>query len=247
LPSDPAFLHGGQSQHYRSQEPTLGHSHDHSHPQGPVFDENSYTREFWDDRYGSTDRLWSGNPNPQLVAQTAGLRPGTALEAGCGEGADAIWLAIQGWTVTAVDVSQVAIERGAGHAAAADEEAAARISWQREDLKTWDPGTHGYDLVSAQFMHMPSPTYEDMCRRLAGAVRPGGTLLIVGHHPDDMHQNLGRAGHPGSFPAPEQLAALLDAASWEIAVADAVRRPAADLDGQPVTVTDTVLRAVRRR
>jgi SAM-dependent methyltransferase len=208
--------------------------------------DDRFSAGFWDERYRSAHRIWSGNPNPQLVAEAASLTPGRALDAGCGEGADAIWLARQGWTVTAVDVSQVAIERGAGHAAAADETAAARISWQREDLKTWDPGAHRYDLVSAQFMHLPSPTYEDMCRRLAGAVRPGGTLLIVGHHPDDMHENLGRAGHAGAFPSPEQLVALLDPASWEIAVAGAVRRPAADLDGQPVTVTDTVLRAVRR-
>jgi 2-polyprenyl-3-methyl-5-hydroxy-6-metoxy-1,4-benzoquinol methylase len=200
----------------------LGHSHEHSHGDSEPPEEIRYTREFWDERYGSADRLWSGNPNPQLVAQADGLAPGTALDAGCGEGADAIWLAAKGWTVTAVDVSQVAIDRGARQAAAAGDEVAARIGWQREDLQTWDPGPDRFDLVSAQFMHFPSPTFEEMCGRLARAVRPGGTLLVPG-----------------------QVVALLDPASWKIAVADKVRRPATDLDGQPVTLTDTVVRASR--
>jgi SAM-dependent methyltransferase len=223
----------------------LGHSHEHSHGDSEPPEEIRYTREFWDERYGSADRLWSGNPNPQLVAQADGLAPGTALDAGCGEGADAIWLAAKGWTVTAVDVSQVAIDRGARQAAAAGDEVAARIGWQREDLQTWDPGPDRFDLVSAQFMHFPSPTFEEMCGRLARAVRPGGTLLVVGHHPDDLDQNVGRSGNPGRFPVPRQVVALLDPASWKIAVADKVRRPATDLDGQPVTLTDTVVRASR--
>lgn len=90
-----------------------------------------FTQEFWDDRYRSAGRLWSGQPNPQLVAQTAGLTPGDALDAGCGEGADAIWLARRGWNVTAVDVSAVALERAA--ASAGVEGVPARIVWRRED------------------------------------------------------------------------------------------------------------------
>ena len=87
-------------------------SHDHHKD-----DTEEFTPEFWDARYGAIDRLWSGNPNPQLVAQVADLDPGTALDVGCGEGADAIWLASQGWQVTAVDVSKVALRRGAEQAA----------------------------------------------------------------------------------------------------------------------------------
>src|SRR3984957_18376010 len=186
-------------------EKTVGHGH---FPDQPV----AFTQEFWDERYRSAGKLWSGQPNPQLVAQTAGLAPGAALDAGCGEGADAIWLASQGWTVTAVDVSQVAIERGARQADEAGEEVAARISWQREDLQAWGPGASRFDLVSAQFMHFPSGVFEDFCRRIALAVRPGGTLLIVGHHPDGLPESLDRPGHPGVLPVPEQLVALLDPA-----------------------------------
>jgi SAM-dependent methyltransferase len=205
-----------------------------------------FTPEFWDDRYRSADHLWSGRPNAQLVAQTADLAPGAALDAGCGEGADAIWLARHGWTVTAVDVSAVALERAAAHAAAQGDGIAGRISWRREDLLSADPGPQRFDLVSAQFMHLPSPELESLHRRLATAVRPGGTLLIVSHHPDDRHANVGRPGHLDLFPTPAQLAAGLDPGDWEILVADAIGRPATDLDGHPVTVKDTVLRARRR-
>jgi len=206
-----------------------------------------FTQEFWDDRYRSAGRLWSGQPNAQLVAQAAGLPPGEALDAGSGEGADAIWLASRGWAVTAVDVSAVALERAAAHAAAQGDEIAGRIRWRREDLLSWDPGPQRFDLVSAQFMHLPSPELESVHRRLAAAVRPGGTLLIVSHHPDDLHANVGRPAHHDLFPTPGQLAAGLDPGDWEILVAAAVGRPATDLDGQPVTITDTVLRASRRR
>ena len=176
------------------------------------------------------------------MAQTADLAPGEALEAGCGEGADAIWLARQGWTVTAVDVSAVALERAAGYAAAAGDEVARRITWQREDLLSWTPAPGRFDLVSAQYMHLPTSELEAWHRRLAAAVRPGGTLLVVGHHPDDLHANVGRVGTADRFWSAEAIAASLDPGRWEVVVADAPGRSATDLDGQPVTVRDTVLR-----
>jgi SAM-dependent methyltransferase len=224
----------------------MSHGHDHPHGDTAEFDPDDrshFTQEFWDERYGSADRLWSGKPNPQLVAQVSDLPPGEALDAGCGEGADAIWLASTGWTVTGVDVSAVALDRAAAHAAAEG----VRVNWQREDLLTWDPGPERFDLVTAEFMHLPNPELQSLHDRLAAAVRPGGTLLIVAHHPDDLRVNVGRTGHLALFPSAEQLAATLDSGSWEILVASAISRPATDLDGQPTTVKDTVLRAARRR
>lgn len=152
-----------------------------------------FTQEFWDERYRSAEQLWSGEPNTQLVAQTAGLTPGDALDVGCGEGADAIWLASKGWTVTAADISAVALERAAAHAAERGAEIAGRISWREADLFSWDPGSQQYDLVSAQFMYLPEAELKSLHRRLAAAVRPGGTLLLVLHHPDSMHA--GGASH----------------------------------------------------
>jgi 2-polyprenyl-3-methyl-5-hydroxy-6-metoxy-1,4-benzoquinol methylase len=222
-------------------EVTMTTQHHHS----PV-DSVRFSQEFWDARYRSAERLWSGRPNAQLVAQASGLPPGEALDAGCGEGADAIWLASRGWTVTAADVSAVALERAAAHAEALGEQVAGRISWRHEDLYSWDPGPQRYDLVSAQFMHLPGPALAAMHYRLAAAVRPGGTLLVVTHHPDDLHANVGRTGPPDMFPSVDQLAEALDPGRWEILVASAIERPATDLDGRPVTVKDTVMRAVRR-
>jgi SAM-dependent methyltransferase len=205
--------------------------------------EDRFTQEFWDDRYGSTERLWSGQPNPQLAAQTADLTPGDALDAGAGEGADTVWLAAQGWRVMAVDVSAVGLARGARAAEAVSPQVASRITWRREDLQTWDPGPDRFDLVSAQFMHFPLAVQQSFHRRLAAAVRPGGTLLIVSHHPGDME--VGRRGHPGAFRLAEDIARDLDPAAWDVTVAEAFGRMA-DVEGDHVHVRDTVLRAARR-
>ena len=234
--------------HIEQRDGGHGHQHGRGHEDehGDGIEDIQFTREFWDDRYGSAERLWSGNPNHQLVAQLTGLTPGEALDAGCGEGADAIWLAGLGWQVTAVDVSPVALGRGAAAAARRGAEIAARITWQPADLLSWVPPAERFDLVSAQFMHLPRPAYADLIARLATGVRAGGTLLVVGHHPDDLHHNLGRKEQLEShFVAAEDLAATLGAQGWEIGFAGAVTRPQTDLDGQVVSATDSVLRAIR--
>jgi SAM-dependent methyltransferase len=206
-----------------------------------------FTQEFWDTRYSSREHLWSGRPNAQLVAQISDLPPGAALDAGCGEGADAIWLASRGWTVTAVDLSPVALDRAAQMAAAEGDQIAERIGWEHADLLEWDAGERRFDLVSVQFLHLPAAPLEALHARLAATVRPGGTLLVVNHHPDDMHANVGRPGADRVFQTADQIAAELEPGAWDIVVATAVERPETDLDGNPTTVKDTVLRAVRRQ
>jgi SAM-dependent methyltransferase len=246
----------------------MSHSHAHAHAHSPAHDSIShppapspdpdpieFTQEFWDDRYRSAGQLWSGQPNPQFAAQAADLVPGEALEAGCGEGADAIWLARRGWTVTGVDVSAVALERAASAARAADEAltpsekggggVARRITWQREDLLTWVPEPERFDLVSAQFMHFPPAELAAFHQGLAAAVRPGGTLLLIAHHPEDVHAQ--RKGRPDLFWYAEDIAASLDPGQWEVRVAEGAGRSAEDFDGQQMMVRDTVLRAARRR
>jgi SAM-dependent methyltransferase len=222
------------------------HAHAHAHDSHDSHDEPiEFTQEFWDDRYGSAGRLWSGQPNAQFAAQVADLTPGEALEAGCGEGADAIWLAQRGWTVTGVDVSAVALERAASASGEAGGDVARRITWQREDLLTWVPEPERYDLVSAQFMHFPPAELAAFHQGLAAAVRPGGTLLLIAHHPDDVHAQ--RKGRPDLFWYAEDIAASLEAERWEVRVAEGAGRLAEDLDGQQLMVRDTVLRAARRR
>jgi SAM-dependent methyltransferase len=216
-------------------------SHDHDADSSVM-----WTQEFWDARYGSADSIWSGNPNPHLVAQVADLTPGTALDVGSGEGADAIWLAEHGWRVTGVDVSTVALARAAQGAATAGEEIANRITWQQVDILTWDPAPLQFDLVSAQFMHIPRLQRQVVHRRLAAAVRPGGSLLIVGHHPSDMATSMPRPNMPDLFFTAEQVADGLEPDLWQVVVATAPGRQTLDPEGRTITIRDTVLHAMRR-
>ena len=211
------------------------------HDHGPEM----FDAAFWDARYSSAHSLWSGNPNRQLVAEAAGLAPGTALDAGAGEGADAIWLAERGWQVTAVDVSGVALGRAAEHAAKAGDEVAARIRWQREDLREWIPPERAYDLVTSQYLHLPGTLRSTLLARLAAAVRDGGTLLIVGHHPMDLETTLQRPNHPELMFTGDDLVSEMGGDGWEIVTNVAAEREATDPDGRPVTAHDTVFRARR--
>lgn len=204
--------------------------------------------QLWDEMYRSRPRVWSGRPNPQLVAEAAGLPPGKALDLGCGEGADALWLAERGWTVTAVDVSAVALERAAAHAAEAG--VGDRVTWLQRDLATWTPEEQ-FDLVSVQFLHSTVAPWQPPHRLAANAVRPGGTLLIVGHHPDGLppwssHQG-GSHADTGMFFTADQLTAELGIAppEWIVDVAESREREATGPDGQTAILADAVLRATR--
>jgi SAM-dependent methyltransferase len=210
------------------------------HGQPGRFDE-----AFWNERYRSADALWSGNPNRYLVSEASDLRPGTVLDVGCGEGADALWLAGRGWRVTGVDLSTVALERAARHAAEAGPGMAARIDWVHADLIGWDPGVARYDLVSSQYLHLPPEVREALFRALAGAVAPGGTLLIVGHHPSDLQTTMPRPPMPELFFTGEDIVALLHAGDWKVITDEAPQRSAPDPDGHPVMIRDTVFRARR--
>jgi SAM-dependent methyltransferase len=218
-----------------------GHDHHGDRPWDVVMDE-----AFLDERYRSSSALWSGNPNPQLVTEAADLAPGAALDVGCGEGADAIWLAQRGWRVTAVDLSGVALERSTAHALEAGVEVAERIDWLHADLTGWMPGAATYDLVSAQFMHLPKDPREALFRRLAASVSPGGTLLIVGHHPSDLQTTVPRPPAPELFFTAADVAAMLDPHEWETIVSEARARPTLDPDGRTVTIHDAVLRGQRQ-
>ena len=213
---------------------------EHAHGAGEVFGES-----FWDERYRSAQRVWSGNPNPQLVAEVAERPPGRALDVGCGEGADAIWLARRGWSVVAADISGVALERAAQHARDTDPAAAGRIEWQKVDLLAHPPEPDCFDLVSAQFLQLPPEQRIPLFGALAAAVRDGGMLLIVGHHPSDLETGVPRPPMPERFYTPDEIAGLLDG-SWTVEVAEARPRQAATPDGVEVTIHDTVLVATRQ-
>ena len=204
-----------------------------------MFDEESFEQ-----RYRATDALWSGRPNPQLVREAADLPPGTALDVGCGEGADAIWLAERGWQVTAADFARTALERGRTQAETLGAEVAERIRWVHADITEDVPGEH-FDLVSAQFMHLLPGPRRRLFGRLADAVAPGGTLLVVGHDFSDVAAGAHRPDMPEMFFTADEVAESLDD-RWEVLVAEARPRPAAVHEGHGLTVRDAVLRARKR-
>ncbi|MET8320885.1 bifunctional NAD(P)/FAD-dependent oxidoreductase/class I SAM-dependent methyltransferase [Micromonospora sp. NPDC005189] len=198
----------------------------------------------WEERYQSRPAVWSGRPNPQLVAEVADLAPGRALDVGSGEGADAVWLAERGWRVTAVDISATALGRASEHADAAG--VGDRIEFTHADLRDKPPAEEAYDLVSAQFMHLPSVQRQELFARLAAAVAPGGVLLIVGHHPSDLWTSARRMHMPDMMYTAEDVAAALDPSRWEVLAAEARPRPATDPNDQNITLHDAVLLARRR-
>ncbi|HVM34609.1 MAG TPA: class I SAM-dependent methyltransferase, partial [Actinomycetota bacterium] len=139
----------------------------------------------WDARYRERgERMWSGRPNGRLVAEVARLTPGRALDVGCGEGADSIWLAQRGWTVTAIDISEVAI----GRAREASHPAGASVEWICGDVLRSPFPARSFDLVSMQYPALPKAAGEAAVRTLLDTVRPGGLLLAVYHDLDDEHR-----------------------------------------------------------
>jgi len=197
----------------------------------------------WDTRYAGQDQLWSGQPNGALVAEVAGLAPGRVLDVGCGEGADAVWLARGGWQVTALDVSAVALERAAGHARAAG----VTIRWVHAGLAEAKLAPGSFELVSAQYpalLRTPGAAAE---RALLAAVAPGGVLLLV-HHAgmDEPHaqQHQDADFDPADYVWPAMVAALLDD-DWLVEVDEQRPRVVPGSGGGAHHTHDVVLRARR--
>ncbi|WP_216586716.1 class I SAM-dependent methyltransferase [Streptomyces brasiliscabiei] len=181
-------------------------------------------RAEWDGRYADRHRLWSGQPNGALVDEVAGLTPGRVLDVGCGEGADAVWLARGGWDVTALDVSGVALERAAGHA----RDAGLTVRWVHATLTGAALPPASFDLVSAQYpalLRTPDAAAE---RALLAAVAPGGVLLLVHHAGMDTQQTQDGGFDPADYVWPSMVTALLDG-DWEVEVDE--QRPRAVPDG----------------
>lgn len=195
--------------------------------------------QFWEERYAGR-QVWSGKVNATMAALVAELPTGRALELGCGEGGDAVWLAEQGWQVTAVDISPTAIERG--RVAAAERGLAERIEWIAADLSNWAPDG-SFDLVTASFLQSPLELERaGILRRAAQAVAPGGRLLLVSHAAAPPWASGLQHGH-AEFPQPATELAMLElpADRWDVVIAEVRQRPAVGPDGTAAELDDTVV------
>jgi cyclopropane fatty-acyl-phospholipid synthase-like methyltransferase len=200
-----------------------------------------FDAQWWEHHYQDAAAGPAGQPSAHLVAEVVGLAPGTVLEAGCGTGADAVWLARQGWDVTAVDVSPSAVQHARTLAAQHEPDVAGRISWLVADLTLWQPPLE-YDLVVSQYVH-PDLPFGDFVGRLAQAVASGGTLLIVGHDHADSH-SAAHAPQTASI-GPDAVIGALDPSQWDVAVAEARTRQVTHGTTR-LTIADLVVKAHRK-
>jgi SAM-dependent methyltransferase len=205
---------------------------------------SAYDKSFWDERWSQAlrehaDRIAERPPNAHLAAAVEDLAPGRALDAGCGHGSDALWLAARGWRVTAVDFAAVALAHARSAAEAMGPDVAERIDWVEGDLATWAPEPDEYDLVVCLYVHVAG-SVEEMVRRMAAGVARGGTLLLAGHRPIDPATGAPTAAAGQVQVSVEAARAALDPDRWELVVAEDRPRPAA---GSGV---DAVIRARRR-
>ena len=224
--------------HYRNMSAIAASATKVAHPAAaPQTRAMTDTRDFWETFYNERPSVWSGRPNAVLVDEVGDLRPGRAADLGCGEGGDALWLAARGWSVTALDVSHTAIERGRIHArdaGLADD----AITWQQQDLTEWMPHDT-FDLVSACFLQSPIELpIGGILQTALGAVAPGGTLLVV--------QHAAVPGHHADLPTRDEMLAAIDADPHDFTVLIAEERTrTGEHRGELVSLTDLVVRITR--
>ena len=204
---------------------------------------SDHDRDAWDQRWAQAlrthgDGLAQRPPNAHLTAEIADLRPGRALDAGCGHGSESLWLATRGWQVTAVDFAATALAYARSAAAAIGPDVAARVDWVEADLGAWTPRPGAFDLVTCLYVHVAG-SVAALVRRMASGVAPGGTLLLVGHRPIDPATGAETAAAGQVQVSVADALAALDPGDWRRIVAEERPRAAA---GSGV---DAVIRALR--
>ncbi|MCC2308870.1 class I SAM-dependent methyltransferase [Cellulomonas chengniuliangii] len=214
--------------------------HDHHH--GPGGDAPTSPEVIgWEAWYAAQQQVWSGQVNGVVAAELTGVAPGRVLDVGCGEGGDAVWLAAQGWDVTAVDVAAAALERGRAAARAAGVE----VRWVQADLAGDAPDLGTYDVVSVQYPALPRTPDEDAIRTVLASVAPGGMMLATWHADMDAEHARSRGFELEDFVQRADVVAHLDEA-WVIEVDEVRERVAPPGQGSHHT-RDLVLRARRAR
>ena len=195
-------------------------------------------RNDWNQRYRSTDLLWSAGPNQFVEPELADLPPGRALDLAAGEGRNAIWLASRGWKVTAIDFADVAVDRGRAWA----ERSGVQVDWIVADLTQHVPEPRAYDLVLLAYLQLPWPAMQQLLGRAADAVAPGGTLFLIGHDTRNLAEGYGGPKSTEFLYSPESVAAALRGLS--VVRAETVERPVETDQGRRVAL-DCLVRATR--
>jgi SAM-dependent methyltransferase len=188
----------------------------------------------WNRKHGEAGPLFGVEPNRFLAAEAAGLPPGRALDVACGAGRNAVWLAERGWTVTGVDFSGVAL----AHARRLAEARGVEVEWVDGDLRGWQPPAE-YDLVAMLYLHVPANERRAVLSRAVASLAPGGALLVVGHHSDNIEHGSGGPKDPRVLYSAEDVAA--DLGGLELEKAGAVPRP---VEGERDAI-DVLVRARR--
>ena len=194
-------------------------------------------REQWNEKYAGTELVWSATPNRFLVAEVEALPTGRALDLACGEGRNAVWLAERGWDVTGVDFADVALEKGRELAAARGVE----VEWVHADVTAYRPDPGAFDLVAILYLQVPEGDRRAVVKAAAGAVAPGGTLLVVAHDPSNVEHGYGGPQDARVLYAVADLVADLDG-RLTVERGEVVERPVETPDGERIAL-DLLLRA----
>ena len=196
-------------------------------------------RDEWDQRYEGSEMLWTAEANRFLVAEVEGMPVGRALDVGAGEGRNAVWLAEQGWEVTAVDFSEVGLAKGRQLAEARGVE----VDWVAADLRTYRPAEASFDLVIVLYLHLPPAQRRRVHATVARALAPAGTLLVVGHDSTNIARGYGGPQDPDILFSPEDVVAdLSEVAGVSVARAHRVTRPVSTDGGERMAI-DALVRA----
>lgn len=197
------------------------------------------SRERWNRRWAGEERVHASTaPSRLLIAELADLRPGTALDLACGAGRNAVWLAGQGWRVTAVDFSGVALRMARSLAA----ERRVEVEWIEADVVAWPPTARAYDLVCVFYLQLPAPERRTALAHAASAVRPSGTLLVIGHDLLNLTEGWGGPTQADVLFTPDDVVAEIGDLRIEKSLR--VRRTVED-PGAPREAIDALVRATR--
>jgi SAM-dependent methyltransferase len=192
--------------------------------------------EDWDQRYATTELVWGAGPNRFLVAEIGSLSPGRALDLGCGEGRNAIWLAERGWRVTGVDFSEIGLEKARRLAV----DRGVEVSWVRADLFDYEPDRGAFELVIVMYLQLLADQVSAIIKRASAALAPGGTLLVVGHDLLNLTEGYGGPQRAEVLFTPADIERNLP--GLRIERAERVLRPVT-VDGREVNAIDALVRA----